>query len=213
MRLLAISVIVALFAASSVQALDMKSPGADWTEAYRKGELVIFTKDVEAGRRIVAIAEVSAQPEVVFNVITDFDHYPDFMPYVKESKVLSRMGDSEVVTYARIAPPFVSERDYPLKVRMTRGTPMNGGMFKVEWTASPEARPEVEGVVRVKLNEGSWLVEPLQDGKRTRLTYTLLTNPGGLIPVFVVNMSNTIAIPKLFKAVTMRSAEKAAAGK
>lgn len=213
MRLLAISVIVALFAASSVQAFDMKSPGADWTEAYRTGELVIFTKDVEAGRRIVAISEVSAPPEVVFNVLTDFDHYPDFMPYIKESKVLSRMGDSEVVTYARIAPPFVSERDYPLKVRMTRGTPMNGGMFKVEWTASSEARPEVEGVVRVKLNEGSWLVEPLQDGKRTRLTYTLLTNPGGLIPVFVVNMSNTIAIPELFKAVAIRSAEKAAAGK
>lgn len=213
MRLLAASVIVIVLAASSVQALDMKSPGADWTEAYRTDELVIFTKDVEAGRRIVGIAEVSAPPEVVFNVITDFDHYPDFMPYVKESRVLSRMGDSEVVTYARIAPPFVSERDYPLKVRMTRGIPMNGGMFKVEWTASPEARPEVEGVVRVKLNEGSWLIEPLQDGKHTRLTYTLLTNPGGLIPVFVVNMSNTIAIPKLFKAVAIRSAEKTAAEK
>ena len=213
MRLLAVSVIVTVFATSSVQALDVKSPGVDWTEAYRTGELVIFTKDLEAGRRIVAIAEVDAPPEIVFNVITDFDHYPDFMPYVKESRVLSRMNDSEIVTYARIAPPFVSERDYPLKVRMTRGTPMNGGMFKVEWTARPEAQPEIEGVVRVKLNEGSWLVEPLQDGKRTRLTYTLLTNPGGLIPVMVVNMSNTISIPELFKAVAIRSAEKAAGGK
>ena len=43
-----------------------------------------------------------------------------------------------------------------------------------------------------------------------RLTYTLLTNPGGLIPVFVVNMSNTIAIPKLFEAVRKRSAGKLA---
>ena len=211
MRLLAVSVIVIAFAASSVQALDMKSPGMDWTEAYRTDELVIFTKDVEAGRRIVAIAEVDAPPEIVFNVITDFDHYPDFMPYVKESRVLSRMGDSDVVTYARIALQFVSERDYPLKVKMTRGIPTNGGVFKVEWTARPEAQPEIEGVVRVRLNEGSWLVEPLQDGKRTRLTYTLLTNPGGLIPVFVVNMSNTIAIPELFKAVMKRSAEKESA--
>jgi hypothetical protein len=90
--------------------LDVQRPGSGWTEAYRSGELVIFTKDVEKGRRIVAIAEVDARPEVVFNVVNDFDHYPEFMPYVIESRVLSRNGDSEVVAYNRIAPPFVAER-------------------------------------------------------------------------------------------------------
>ena len=105
--------------------LDVQRPGTGWTEAYRSAELVVFTKDVEKGRRIVAIAEVDARPEVVFNVVNDFDHYPEFMPYVIESRVLSRNGDSEVLAYNRIAPPFVVERDYPLKFRMTRGTPAN----------------------------------------------------------------------------------------
>ena len=189
--------------------VDVQRPGPGWTEAYRSGELVIFTEDVEKGRRIVAVAEVEAPPEVVFNVVNDFDHYPDFMPYVIESRVLSRNGDSEVVTYNRIAPPFVAERDYPLKFRMTRGSLANGGVFRIEWTASPEAEPEVEGVVRIRLNDGSWVAEPISGGSRTRLTYTLLTNPGGMIPDFVANMSNTVAIPKLFKAVMKRSVEKA----
>jgi hypothetical protein len=189
--------------------LDVQRPGTGWTEAYRSAELVVFTKDVEKGRRIVAIAEVDARPEVVFNVVNDFDHYPEFMPYVIESRVLSRNGDSEVVAYNRIAPPFVAERDYPLKFRMTRGSLANGGVFRSEWTASPEAEPEVEGVVRIRLNDGSWVAEPISGGSRTRLTYTLLTNPGGLIPDFVANMSNTVAIPKLFKAVMKRSVEKA----
>jgi len=189
--------------------LDVQRPGTGWTEAYRSAELVIFTKDVEKGRRIVAIAEVDARPEVVFNVVNDFDHYPEFMPYVIESRVLSRNGDSEVVAYNRIAPPFVAERDYPLKFRMTRGSLANGGVFRSEWTASPEAEPEVEGVVRIRLNDGSWVAEPISGGSRTRLTYTLLTNPGGMIPGFVANMSNTVAIPKLFKAVMKRSVEKA----
>ncbi len=189
--------------------LDVQRPGTGWTEAYRSAELVIFTKDVEKGRRIVAIAEVDARPEVVFNVVNDFDHYPEFMPYVIESRVLSRNGDSEVVAYNRIAPPFVAERDYPLKFRMTRGSLANGGVFRSEWTASPEAEPEVEGVVRIRLNDGSWVAEPISGGSRTRLTYTLLTNPGGMIPDFVANMSNTVAIPKLFKAVMKRSVEKA----
>ena len=189
--------------------LDVQRPVTGWTEAYRSAELVVFTKDVEKGRRIVAIAEVDARPEVVFNVVNDFDHYPEFMPYVIESRVLSRNGDSEVVAYNRIAPPFVAERDYPLKFRMTRGSLANGGVFRSEWTASPEAEPEVEGVVRIRLNDGSWVAEPISGGSRTRLTYTLLTNPGGMIPDFVANMSNTVAIPKLFKAVMKRSVGKA----
>ncbi|SEL04262.1 SRPBCC family protein [Nitrosovibrio tenuis] len=213
MRGLIIFAVAAVFAASSAQALDVKSPGVDWTEAYRTDELVIFTKDVGKDRKIIATAEVEASPNVVFKVVSDFEHYRDFMPYVEESRVLTRKGDNEAVTYARIAPPFVSKRDYPLKVRMTRGSPSNGGVFKVEWTAHPEAEPEVEGVVRVKLNEGSWLAAPLNGGKRTRLTYTLLTNPGGLIPDFVVNLSNTVAIPELFDAVKKRSVEKSSVQK
>jgi uncharacterized membrane protein len=208
MHCIAAFAIVAVLAVSPAQALDVKSPGAGWTEAHRSSELVIFTKDVKEGRRIIAVSEIKAPAETVFNVLGDFEHYPDFMPYVKESRVLSRRGNSEIVTYARVAPPFVSERDYPLQVRVTRGTPKNGGVFRIDWTALPGAWPEVEGVVRVKLSEGSWLVEPLHRGKRTRLTYTLLANPGGLIPGFVVNLSNTIAIPELFEAVKKRSAGK-----
>lgn len=209
MRCIAVFAAAAVFAAIPAQALDVKSPGPDWTEAYRTSELVIFIKDVDEGRRIVATGEVEVRPEIVFDVLSDFEHYPDFMPYVEESRVLSRKGNSQVVTYARIAPPLVSERDYLLRVRMTRGTASNSGVFKIEWEAVPEVQPEVEGVVRVKLNEGSWLVAPLDGGARTRLTYTLLTNPGGLIPDFVANMSNTIAIPELFKAVGKRSVQEA----
>ncbi|MEO7320702.1 MAG: cyclase/dehydrase, partial [Nitrosospira sp.] len=49
---------IAIFATSSAQAFDVKSPGVDWTEAYRTPELVIFTQDVEKGRRIIAVGEM-----------------------------------------------------------------------------------------------------------------------------------------------------------
>lgn len=208
MRRIAAFAAAAVFTVTPAQAFDVRSPGQDWTEAYHTGELTIFVKDVDEGRRIVAIAEVEARPEIVFKVLGDFEHYPDFMPYVKESRILSRESSSEVITYARVAPPFVSERDYLLRVRMTPGAASHSGMFKIEWEAVPEMQPEVDGVVRIKLNEGSWLAVPLDGGTRTSLTYTLLTNPGGLIPDFVANRSNTIAIPELFKAVRKRSVQE-----
>jgi ribosome-associated toxin RatA of RatAB toxin-antitoxin module len=189
-------------------AFDVKSPGPEWAEAKRSHELVIFIKDVSEGRKIIAVSEVNALPEAIFNIVSDIENHSEFMPYVKESRILSRSSDTELVFYQRIAPPFVSDRDYPLRFTMTRGTPANGNVFKTEWTVTPKTIPEIKGVVRLTLNDGSWLIEPTDGGKRSRLTYTLLTHPGGMIPDFVVNQSNTVAIPKLFEAVKKRAAEK-----
>lgn len=203
----------ALPTVSHAWALEVESPGAGWTEAYRSSELVIFTKDVEQGRKILAVSDIETPPAIVFKVLTDFAHYRDFMPYVTESRILERKSTGETITYARIAPPFVSERDYPLSVRTFDGVASHDGVFKIEWTAAPDIKPEVKGVVRVRLNEGSWRGEPLDGGKHTRLTYTLLTNPGGLIPDFVLDLSNTIAIPELFDSVRKRSLKEMSAGK
>jgi hypothetical protein len=194
-------------------ALEVESLGAGWTEAYRSDDLVIFTKDVEEGRKILAVSDIAAPPSIVFKVLSDFEHYRDFMPYVTESLILEQKSTGETITYARIAPPFVSERDYPLSVRTSGGGAGKDGAFQIEWTAAPDMKPEIKGVVRVRLNEGSWRGESLDGGKRTRLTYTLLTNPGGLLPDFVLDLSNTIAIPKLFDSVRVRSIEEMAAGK
>jgi hypothetical protein len=197
--------IAAVLVSPSGHAFDMTNPGKDWTEAYRKNNLVIFTKDIGHAYEILAVSELEVAPEVIFDVLRDFEHYPEFMPYVQESRVLSRINDLDLITYARVAPPFVSERDYSLHVRMTRGSRLNGGVFKLEWTAAPEARAEVAGVVRVKLNDGSWIAEPMDGGKHTRLSYRVLTNPGGLIPSFAVNWSHTVSIPELFEAVRKRA--------
>lgn len=208
MRHLLALALAAVLAAPAARALDVKSPGPDWTEANRTDDLVIFTKDVEKGRKLVAVSEIDAAPEVIFKVVGDFDNYADFMPYVKESRVLSRKGDRELTAYTLLELPLVSERDYALLVSFTKGTPENGGVFKTEWTAKPQAQPEREGVVRVVLNDGSWTLEPLDGGKRTRVTYTLLTHPGGSIPNWIANKSNTTAIPDLFAAIRKRSTSK-----
>jgi ribosome-associated toxin RatA of RatAB toxin-antitoxin module len=144
-------------------------------------------------------------PEAVFRAICDVERYPDFMPYVKESKVLARDGPDGLSTYTRLTPPLVSDRDYVLKIKLTRGTRANGGVFKSEWGSAPEMLPEKPGVVRVKVNTGAWLLEPLDAGKRTRASYHLHTHPGGDIPDWLANKSNTSAIPDLFQAVARRA--------
>lgn len=213
--LFALPLVFALAASSPVLANEMdsfKAPDDSWAQASKNKELVIFTKDNEAAgvREIRAHTFVDAPPAAVFKAVGDFNNYADYMPYVKESKILKKDGNTLSV-YSRLDPPLVSQRDYIIEVKLSPGNAANGGVYKSEWKGTPEAQPERNKVVRVRLNTGAWTLEPADGGKRTRLTYSLLTNPGGSIPRWIADKSNTVAIPDLFKAVKKRAASEASA--
>ncbi len=209
--MLALAVLAITALAPRARALDAKAPGPGWEEAKRTDDLVIFTRDnPKVGTRdIDAVSEVDAPPAVVFEVVTDFDHYVDFMPYVKESKTAKRLSATELVVYSLLSPPIVDDRDYYIDVKTTTGSAANQGVYTSAWTSRPSYGPVRDGVVRVKINTGAWVMEPLDGGKRTRLTYHLSTNPGGSIPTWIANLSNTKAIPNLFQAVRKRSVKLA----
>jgi len=56
------------------------------------------------------------------------------------------------------------------------------------------------GVLRVKRNEGSWLLEPA-GATKTRATYFIYTDSGGKLPAFLANVASEIGIKKVFAAV------------
>jgi hypothetical protein len=170
---------------------------------------IYFRDDTKANAREVrAYTDIASPPWHVFSVVTDFDNYPKFMPYTKEEKILEHLSPSQFLVYSVITPPATAWRDSVSAITFTKGTPENGGVFKSEWEARPTAAPTRPGVVRIPLNQGYWLLEPIDAGRRTRVTYEILTNPGGNIPRFIVDSGATIGIPDLFNAVRRRAAGK-----
>jgi ribosome-associated toxin RatA of RatAB toxin-antitoxin module len=146
-----------------------------------------------------AIGEIAAPIAVVRAVVDDVDSYSRFMPYTVESRVLKREGDS-VLTYQRISAPLVSDRDYTLRIRTTSRKVEGGTSYRSRWETENEAGPaERPGIVRVKLCEGGWLLEPLGPNA-TRATYTVHTDSGGVIPAFIKNTGSQIGIRKIFTA-------------
>lgn len=147
-----------------------------------------------------AIGEVAASTAVVHAVIDDSESYTRFMPYTVECRVLKREGDS-VLIYQRISAPLVSDRDYVLRVRTTVKTVEGGTSYLSRWEAENAFGPvERRGVVRVKLCEGGWLLEP-SGPNATRATYSLYTDSGGVIPAFIKNTGSQLAIRKIFTAI------------
>lgn len=203
-------VLALVLVSGAARAIDAQPPGPGWKEANREDDLVIFTRDnsTVGSRDIVAITEASAPPKAVYAVVTDFENYAKFMPYTKEAKVVARKSDTSLTVYSFLSPPLVDDRDYVIEVTLAPDGNKNNGNYKSSWVAVPQAVPERSGVVRVKINTGSWFMEPLDGGKRTRITYTLSTHPGGSIPNWVANKSNTVAIPDLFKIVRTEAAKR-----
>ena len=146
-----------------------------------------------------AIGEIAASTDVVHAVIDDVESYAAFMPYTAECRVLKRESDS-VLTYQRITAPFVSDRDYTLRVRTSSKAVEGGTSYFSRWeTENANGPPEKRGVVRVDLCDGSWLLEPAGP-RTTRATYIIYTDSGSAIPGFIKNAGSQIGIRKIFAA-------------
>lgn len=174
-----------------------------WTVISRGADLTTYSRPRPGSSLLEykAVGPIDAAPIVVKRVIDDTAEYPKFMPYVVQTKTISGAGDTRV-TYQRLSPPIVGDRDYTVRVRCETKPSTNGGTsYTNRWEAANDLGPaETKGVTRVKTTEGSWQLEPTADGK-TRATYTVFCDFAGSIPTMILNRANRTAIPKLFEAV------------
>lgn len=188
-----------------------------WELAAEPEGVKVYRRQVEGSevREMRAIGLINATPKEVFEVIQDLENYPKQMPYTAEAKVLSRSEDGkDILFYSRLNTPMVDERDYIIALKDESDWREGKGFYKVSWTAAgPEKdslMPERKGVVRVRTNNGHWLLEPRDDGKKTFATYYVYTVPGGSIPIFVINSANGMAVPKVFDAIKKTVIDKRA---
>jgi hypothetical protein len=190
---------LSIFAAETIQPTN---PNDGWKFVKESGGVSLYSR-ARAGtalKEFKAMGEIEASTRAVHNVIDDLDNYPSFMPYTVECRLIKRDGDS-IVTYQRLSPKIVADRDYTLRIRKKSWPGQDGLVYLDEWKPANEFGPsEKPGVLRVKLNEGSWLMEPA-GATKTRATYFIYTDSGGQLPAFLANVASEIGIRKVFAAV------------
>lgn len=194
--------------------------GADapkWELAAEPSGVKVYRRNKEGSdvKEMKAVGLIDGTPKEVWDVVRDLENYPKQMPYTAEVKVLSRTeGDKEIWFYSRLNTPLVSERDYVIILKDESEQKEDGsGFFKVSWTAAPKEKSDVliaekKDVVRVRVNDGYWLLEPREEGKKTFATYYVYTAPGGSIPTFIINSANGIAVPAVFDAIKKTVVDK-----
>jgi len=179
-------------------------------------------EDLEKGKTVAILEEIPGSPVkigrgigvlpyppvVVVQVLNDFEHYKDCMPFTKESTVdQSRSGGDVIYYYSEVKAPLVSKRYFGLKVVTEENPDGQPGTFYNSWTLDPNKESNLH------LSNGSWKLVPYgPKGEKTLAFYTVITDPGGNIPDFIKNKSTEVAIPGVYEAITKRAAEGLKAG-
>jgi hypothetical protein len=183
-----------------------------WQQVARDDGIIVQARTPEGGSvsEVKATALVDAAPQDVWRVIRDYNNYTKTMPYTDESRVLASEQEGKVtVFYCLVNAPLVDKRDFIIRIRDESDWKDGKGFLKTAWTVTTDGAPAVrEGVVRVKLNNGYWLLEPREEGKKTFVTYYLYTDPGGSLPKWIADKANKTSVPDVLRAVRKYATKK-----
>jgi hypothetical protein len=178
----------------------------EWQQVSKNSNLTIYVRhrSDSAIEEVRGIGEFKAPISALKGILADVAKYSEFMPYTKESRVLPQ--DAQLC-YMVLKPPIVGSLDYTIRVHEeSLKNPEGGTTYRSRWElANVDGPPPQTGVIRVTVNEGSWLLEPV--GNQTRATYTLYTDGGG-IPPLIMNFANKQSVSRLFEALHARMHEE-----
>jgi hypothetical protein len=203
--------LILLVSGSNTFAADLSSsvnPKEGWKLAADAKDVIIYSRPHAEStlKEFKAIGTIDAPSSAVGAVIDDFENYPKFMPYTSECRLIKHEGDS-VIGYQRVSPKICEDRDYTLRVSKKSWPGPKGLTYSSQWrTANELGPPERKGIVRLKVCNGAWLLEP--DGPtKTRATYSIYSETGGFIPPFIANHASLTGIKQLYAAIRKQAKE------
>ncbi|MBK7864985.1 MAG: hypothetical protein IPJ65_41580 [Archangiaceae bacterium] len=164
-----------------------------------------------AVKEVWAEGDLSASVGDIQATLMDPGRFPKFMPNVKQSKEVGKPeADGSFYVYTELDLPVITSRDYVVQVWVDEPVKPDGsGQFRQHWKAAPEKVPEKSGLIRVKVNDGSWFITPLGDGAKSHVVYKFATDPGGMIPKMAVDMTNKRAVIDTLKAIESEAQRRA----
>ncbi|MFZ0267037.1 SRPBCC family protein [Caulobacter sp.] len=187
----ALVVAFVMLAAPAVAKAQGASP--DWLHRIESGDVALDAHTDPSGRggQVRAMIDIAAPPQVVWTTILDCERAARMTPSVKSCRVLSRDAGGRmelrehVVKWSFLLPALHSTSRLTLDPYRRIGFRCEAG--------------------DIKDCEGQWLLEPLENGKGTRVTYeNRATAPFGL-PNGMATMAMRRDVPNALRALRRES--------
>jgi hypothetical protein len=224
---------MALWGAVLLAALGLASSAAAQAGVQSKlaaGEILVTNQTAPGSKvlRVEMTAVIKAPPKVVWQIITDINHFKDFMPQTRASMVVPAAKIQGILLKTPITAQQVEKLIGPTPAPLPR---VPGGKYVVyhfsdlhlpwpcdnRWYIIKVVMDETRAaehyyhsswslvIGNVKEDSGEWIVEPY-DTKQTKVIYRVATDPGGQIPGFLVRRGTCVTLPDVIKAIRKRAA-------
>jgi hypothetical protein len=202
-RLFRLCVFSLLISAGGASIKASAQSDSSWVGSYETDDSIAVCSRKVSESRILefrAMCVIDVPPSNVFRTVMRRDTYRHTSRYVVDFQVIASDTSSVFYIYQRLAIPLFSDRDYTLRYEEIQDS--LHGHFSLVWTiANDKGPPPNENVVRIEVSWGSFEMTPIEEGRKTRLTCTIYTDPGGNIPGWLVNIGNRSTMPDLLRAI------------
>ncbi len=168
----------------------------------------IYHKDIVDSRfpQIRTGAMILVPPVKVHAVISDYDHFADFVPYVRDSRTVTRTVDKHLVFQRLRFPGPLSDRRYTIRIT-DQANHASRDSYRVEWRLEPkqDVVDDLSGLVP-KSFSGFWELIPARQGTATNAIYSIHVDPGGFWPAWLITPAVDRYLPQVMQAVIERTA-------
>jgi ribosome-associated toxin RatA of RatAB toxin-antitoxin module len=178
-----------------------------WTFSRRLGDVDIYRQPINGSRfpAVRAHARINASAKALYAVISDYEHFRDFIPSVLDSRVLARQM-STLSVYQRLGfPLMVADRHYVIQV--TENLVQAGeGLLRVTWQLDRQQSLSLTSGSAVVPDafSGSWRLAELEQGRATDATYSIHVEPGGRLPAWLLLSASERYVFQVIQAVRRR---------
>jgi hypothetical protein len=159
---------------------------SDWTRVLQRDDIEVFTRAVPGSDldEFLGTMIIDAPVNVIEAVIDDVPASPQWMADCREARTIRIIDEnSSVVLNVTKTPWPVWDRETLLLSTKQRDVKMGTVMFRFHSIHDPNI-PVGKQNVRIPAVDGQWILIPVEKD-RTKVTYTVKSNPGGSIPKFI----------------------------
>ena len=131
---------------------------------------------------------LNAHPQTILDVAWNVSEYPESLPsaYITRAGIFQNQ-DSTQLAWQINDIPFMAPRLYQYQhVRKQN---------RVDWYNTVFNQHLEDNVITASTNVGSWIIS--KKGEKNILTYIILTDPGGLVPAWIVKQAQMKYLPQM----------------
>ena len=163
-----------------------------WTLVKDQDGIKVYTRRIASAKfkEVRANFELNATEDQLIGVLENIPHHKDWSYGTKRTFVISKKNKDTIIYYSEVSLPWpLSNRDLVIQLSINRDTLDN--MLHIRAKSIPGILPAKPNLVRVPFSIASWDVK-IMPNKLLAVQYTLSTDPGGALPVWLVNLAASV---------------------